>query len=324
MPSSDAPRGGWRDNPMAGASASAPAGQAPVAAGTQPGTPGETTPEGASANGFDAAAYLQTLPEDERAALASVPPAVLERLSQRTMLRSTFDRNLGQKGQELAQAREMIANLTAQNQILAAQNQAPAEPEGPSEQELHEQLFRTSDPEEHGRLLDQLVAKRAEAVTNRALESHPVFRQIQSGIALREARSSAPEGVEAQDMDAGIQILDQELRQAGANPADMDPGVVRWLAPVFGRLAKAERMASQREQPAGSGEPVSHPQAGPGVLPVAGIGGATPATQPAGGELDPFDPSSKSDVGDRMAATLARLRITPEEFQRMKQTAFLQ
>lgn len=270
--------------------------------------PAGQTPSDPPAKGFDPRSYLETLPEDERAAKAALPVHILEREHQRQMLRSDYDRKRGQESQEL---RELVAqNQRLQGRLEAAmalQSQPPAEPEATVE-ELAAKLYEAQTPEEYAKLQSALVQRGVGTAVQQALETNPLIRQVASGLALREMRSSAGDDFAETDYDSAMQTAQADLQADGADISMLEPAALKAYLKPHLRAAKAERMLQARG-PADTPPPTPAAPSGGPTLPVRGSGvGGTPPPSPA----RPVDGDTLS-TDDKIARALGRAGLTREQ-----------
>ena len=302
-----APQGDWVDTPPP--APPAPAGQAPQAS---------PTPAPAPASGFDAQAYLATLPADERAAKASLPAEILEAESKRQMLRADYDRKRGTES-------EMLRTLKTQNELLAAQNQqmlgmVQGAQSGngqaqPTLEEVGQKLYEADNPGDYAAGVAQIVERVVGQAVGQAIESNPAIRQLQAGLALRQGRSSV-EGATAGDHAEAERAMAAALASKGATIDQLDREVLEVFYPPFLEAQVARRAVAERQQAGPTPTPPA-PQPGRRTLPVSGSGisGGVPVKGEDGG---PYGP--KSTLQGRINATLKGLNLTPQQLAEMAAT----
>jgi hypothetical protein len=273
------------------------------------------TAGGAPGSGFDVAAYLASLPEDERGYWEQMPASVLAKNAQRTMTRQQYDRKRSEEGPQMRTLQEQLAQLQQQNALLAQNLQIlqaggqPGEQQAPLDYESAKRLaFTTNDEDEYSRAFDSAVEARVRGV----LDNDPTLRQVRSALAMRQATARAGDGVTEADQHAAEALLRQDLAADGVDIQNLPDRVIQFMFPNYVRLAKTQRLMQEHE---GRPTPPRQPGAAAVIPPTAM--GTTPPTR-APGATDPFtDPNST--VASRRKATMEALGMTPGDMARLRQ-----
>lgn len=298
------------ENPS-GTLPTAPAGHPDAAQATPPDptvdTANATQPE-------DLQAFLESQPEEHRAALAALPPEALQHLRKGTMLQSDYSQK---RGVEAAQVRA----LEQQNQLLQQQVAATSslleraaqgtngQPAGHDPTALAKALYEAGTPEEYLQNLQGVVAPTVEEQVAKVLESHPAMRQLQATVALGEVAQSAPEGATDADVRAGIASMRASLQARGVDMAQLEGAALVTLSEPHIEAAKVRRELGEVVARAKQGAPVR-----PVTPSVTGTGAAPPPVAPS--DRQTFDHNATT-VDQRIAATTERLGLTPQQLQQI-------